>query len=103
MAEKFVAGETALIHFLHKSDSGNVFSPGIQEGILGKPAPGGQYAVACNPASKLPTHATGVASAANCPLCMETDAYKAAMAESTTKKMGESEADMAVARMLASK
>ena len=103
MAEKFVDGETALIHFLHKSESGNVFSQGVQGGILGMPAPGGQYAVACNPASKLPTHATGVASAANCPLCMETEAYKLAMTESTEKKMGDSEADKAVARMLASK
>lgn len=103
MVNEFVPGKTACIHFLHKSKDGNVFSSGVSGGILEHEAEGGQFAVACDPSSSLPTYATGVASAANCPLCLETQAYKDAMSAAGEKKMGTSAADIAVARMLAGK
>lgn len=98
MAEDYAPGKgIACIHFLYADENGKVKSAGVAGGILDTPAPGGQFAVACNPQSKLPTHATGLHSAVTCPACKKSDAFKKAVVDSQVVKLGDSEADKAIA------
>lgn len=94
-------GEIACIHFIYPNEKGNVKANPIAGGILGVPVPGGQYAVACNVGSKLPTHATSVTSATTCPLCKKSQAFIDAELASKSKSLGDSDADRAVAEAMA--